>query len=364
VSTLPLADQQLLEICRALLQRPRVLILDEPTSAQSAAAVERLERVLHGLADRGLAVLYISHFLEEVMRIASRISVMRDARTVLEGVPRAEVRLDLLVDAMIGGTLTEEVRKSAAPAPAETEARALVIDAVSVPGALEAVSLRARPGEVVGVAGLQGAGHLTVLELICGRTLPAVGTVRLPGGVRPRSLRHAIAHGVAFVPSDRKGLGLMLDKTAWENVGAASWLGLGRHGWWQRGGRFRARADRLLAALRVRGHADSVVGGLSGGNQQKIVFAKWMDTDPAVMVLDDPTRGVDIGARAEMHAIVRRFAAQGKLVVVASTDLTELVQLCDRVVVLQQGRVVDELGGERLDERSLSTAMNAGFVRA
>jgi ribose transport system ATP-binding protein len=362
---LPLGDQQLLEICRAMLQQPRVLILDEPTSAQSREAAERLEKVLRSLADRGLAVLYISHFLEEVMRIADRISVLRDAHSVLDGVDAASVRLDQLVDAMIGGSLTAaETPVRPEPDRDERRQRRLVLDRVSVPGLLHEISAEIVPGEVAGFAGLQGAGHLTVLEAICGRVRPAAGSVRLPGGATPRSLRHAIAHGVGFVPSDRKGLGLMLDQQVWENVGAVSWLGMGRHGFWQRGRAFRRRTATLLDRLRVRGHVGSVTGQLSGGNQQKVVFAKWMDTDPTVMVLDDPTRGVDVGARAEMHRVVRQFAAQGKVVVVASTDLAELVELCDRVLVLQRGRIVAELAGERLDEKALSTAMNAGFVRA
>ncbi|MGH3319895.1 MAG: sugar ABC transporter ATP-binding protein [Streptosporangiaceae bacterium] len=361
---LPLADQQLLEICRAMLQQPRVLILDEPTSAQSKEAVDRLARVLASLADRGLAILYISHFLEEVIRMASRISVMRDGRIALPGVEASWVSLTRLVEAMIGGAApADDARNARIPTGSvDRSTRGLVLREVSVPGVLDEFSMETAPGEVVGVAGLQGAGHLAVLEAVCGRVRPSRGEVLLPGGVKPRSLRHAYASGVGLVPSDRKRLGLMLDRRVWENISSVSWLGLGRGSAWQRRRVFHTRAAALLDRLRVRGDADTVVGQLSGGNQQKIVFAKWMDTDPSVMVLDDPTRGVDIGARAEMHAVIGKLAAQGKIVVVASTDLAELVELCDRVVVLQRGRVVDELAGERLDERALSTAMNAGFV--
>jgi ABC-type sugar transport system ATPase subunit len=364
VGDLPLGEQQLLEIGRAMLQQPRVLILDEPTSAQSKDAVQRLEGVLRSLAEEGLAILYISHFLEEVMRIADHITVMRDSRTALADAPAGTVDLDQLVEAMIGGALPVAQIAPKAPEVAahDRAVRQLRLIDVEVPGALEHVSMHVSPGELVGVAGLQGAGQDTVLDLVCGRIRPRMGEVRLPGDTQPRSMRHAFAHGVGLVPRDRKGLGLMLDKPVWENVASVSWLGLSRGSSWQRTGDHRARARARVRRLRIRGDADSVVGELSGGNQQKVVFAKWMETDPTVMVLDDPTRGVDVGARAEMHDVIREFAAEGKIVLIASNDLAELVELCDRVVVLQRGHVVAEVGGGQLTQRGLSTAMNAGFA--
>jgi ABC-type sugar transport system ATPase subunit len=364
VGELALADQQLLEIGRALLARPRVLILDEPTSAQSKQAVARLETVLRGVAEEGLAVLYISHYLEEVMRIADRITVMRDSRTVLDDVAASTVDLDRLVEAMIGGSLAAPADRVDVPEEAveDRDSRRLRLVDVEVPEALDGVTLHVSPGEIVGVAGLQGAGHSEVLRVVCGQVRPSRGEVRLPGGVRPLSLRHAFAHGVGLVPSDRKAVGLMLDKRVWENVVAAQWLGLGRGSAWLRRRRQQERSEVMLRRLRLRGDVDSVVEELSGGNQQKVVFAKWLETEPTVMVLDDPTRGVDIGARAEMHDVVRALAAQGKAVLIASTDLAEIVELCDRVAVFQRGRLVRELSGAELDQKVLSTAMNAGFA--
>ena len=360
---LSLADQQLLEIGRALLAEPRVLVLDEPTSAQSRQAVARLESVLRAVATEGLAILYISHYLEEVMRIADRITVMRDSRTVLDDVAASTVDLDRLVEAMIGGALAQ------VPSPAdrpdlveERDSRRLRLVDVSVDDRLQGVTMHVSPGEIVGVAGLQGAGHAEVLRVVCGQVRPSGGDVFLPGDVRPRSLRHAFAHGVGLVPSDRKAVGLMLEKQVWENVVAAQWLGLGRGGTWLRRRAFQQRSAAMLRRLRLRGDVESTVSQLSGGNQQKVVFAKWLETEPSVMVLDDPTRGVDIGARAEMHEVVRGLAVQGKAVLIASTDLAELVELCDRVAVFQRGRLVRELAGAELDQKTLSTAMNAGFA--
>ncbi|WP_198412606.1 sugar ABC transporter ATP-binding protein [Nocardioides mangrovicus] len=362
VGDLDLADRQLLEIGRAMLSDPRVLVLDEPTSAQGRDSVERLVGVLRGLADDGMALLYISHFLEEVLSLADRVTVLRDGRTVLDDVARPEVDLDRLVVAMIGEQPTGE---AARPAPAEmreADDRRLRLVDVEVPGRLHGVSLEVAPGEIVGVAGLQGAGHVDVLRAVCGQVRPSAGRVRLPGGRQPRSLRDALCHGVGLVPSDRKGVGLMLDRSAWENVAAARWLGIGRGGPWLRRSAERARAVEVLGSLGFRGDLDAPTQELSGGNQQKVVFAKWLETDPAVMVLDDPTRGVDIGARAEMHDVIRRLAARGRAVLLASSDLAELCELCDRVAVLQRGRIVAELGGADLEQLGLSRAMNAGFV--
>ncbi|HEV7933821.1 MAG TPA: sugar ABC transporter ATP-binding protein [Actinomadura sp.] len=359
--TLSLADRQLLEICRALLQEPRVLILDEPTSALPREAADRLAETTRRLVDRGLAVLYISHFLEEVMRVADRVSVLRDGRVVLPGAATAGLGLDTLVTAMLG----EAVRDTGRPdrrSRAVPGGPSLTLTAVSVPGRLREVSLTAAGGEIVGLAGLQGAGHLAVLDLVCGRARPGAGTVRLPGGVVPRSQRQAVAAGVAYISGDRKGRGLMLEKSLWENTTAVSWLGQGRGGVMPRRrvlvGRTRAHLDRL----RVKGDAHRPVGDLSGGNQQKVLFAKWLDADPAVVVLDDPTRGVDVGARTEMHRLIRGLARDGRIVVVSSTDLAELVDLCDRVVVFQRGRIVGTVEGDRLSEHELSLAMNAGFT--
>lgn len=380
VGLLDPADQQLIEIAKAMLQHPRVLILDEPTSSLPAAAVDRLEAVLRTLAADSLAILYISHFLEEVLRLAGRVSVMRDARLVLDGRPTAQVPLADLVAAMLGDDAPAQGPRSAVPTGADggspqtgdgsrpsgrtpDDHAGVMFTGVTVPGRLRGVDLRAGPGEIVGVAGLQGAGHLTALEVVCGRARPSAGAVRLPGdGPLPRNLRMAIRAGVAFVPSDRKRYGLMLEQTVAENVSAVSWLALRRGGAMLRPRVLNERADAHARRLRLRGHPDSRVGDLSGGNQQKVVFAKWLDADPAVVVLDDPTRGVDVGARAQMHDIVRDLAAADKVVLIASSDLSELVELCNRVLVFQRGRVVKELSTPTLTERTLSIAMNAGFT--
>ncbi|MFD8075777.1 sugar ABC transporter ATP-binding protein [Streptomyces sp. NPDC059718] len=357
---LDLADRQLVEISRALLGCPRVLVLDEPTSALPVDAVERLFAVIRRLVGGGLAVLYISHFLEEVRRLADRISVLRDGRTVMRGAPVGEVSLDSLVAAMLGDT-PPPARADPRPSAAAPSADGLGFTRVSAAGSLREVSFEAAAGEVTGFTGLQGAGHLTVLDIVCGRARPTAGLVTLPGGgPPPRDVRRAVAAGVAFVPGDRKRYGLMLDRTVWENTCAASWLARGDGSPWLRRSRHFARALAHARRLRLQGTPHTPVGALSGGNQQKVVFAKWLDIEPRVVVLDDPTRGVDVGARAEMHAIVGELRAAGTTVLVASTDLAELAEICDRVLVLHRGRIARELSGAALTEYALGVAMNAG----
>ena len=357
---LSLADQQLLEICRALLTEPRVLILDEPTSALPREAVERVEETTRRLADRGLAVLYISHYLEDVLRIAQQVSVLRGGRTVLAGEDISRVSLDSMVAAMLGEAAPEAAAK--APAPRLRKATALTLDDVTVPDKLRDVSCTVQGGEIVGAAGLQGAGHLEMLDATCGRIRPAHGRVLLPGGVAPRSLRHAVGLGVAYVSGDRKGRGLMLRQQLWENITAVQNVALGRDGVLPSQRKLTERAATLADRLRIRGDVHSPASSLSGGNQQKAVLAKWLDADPSVVVLDDPTRGVDVRARLEVHGLIQELAADGKIVLIASTDLTELVALCHRVLVFQHGRITAELAGERLTERDISLAMNAGFA--
>uniref|UniRef100_A0AAU1ZVE6 Sugar ABC transporter ATP-binding protein n=1 Tax=Streptomyces sp. NBC_00093 TaxID=2975649 RepID=A0AAU1ZVE6_9ACTN len=359
---LPLADQQLTEIARALLRRPGLLVLDEPTSALPAAAVDRLERVLRTLTGRGIAVLYVTHFLEEVMRFAQRVTVLRDGRVALAGVPRAELDVPELVTAMLGGRPEPPARRTRRAA--DTSPPPVVLSGVSVPGRLTDVTFTVRAGEVVGVAGLQGAGHLGALEVVCGRTAVSAGRVDIGGRGQPRSLRDAVRAGVAFVPSDRKRYGLMTGRTVWENATAVSWLALGRGGVMPSRTELVGRTAELTERLRLRGGPHDVVGRLSGGNQQKVVFAKWLATEPRIVVLDDPTRGVDVGVRAEMHRIVGELAAGGAAVLVASTDLAELTEVCDRVLVFVRGRITAEVHGERLTEHELAVAIQRGVPRA
>jgi ABC-type sugar transport system ATPase subunit len=378
LGSLTLAERQLIEIAKALITQPRVLILDEPTSALESARAEALIGTLKIMRDRQVAVLFVSHILEEVMQLCDEVTVLRDGLPVLEGAKREDLTVQAIVDAMLGdrakreqglaGEAAADVHEhiaEAVDAPgdgAKGQLRTLRAEGVSVEDRLENVTFTAEPGQILGVAGLAGAGHTTLIELLSGQRRPSSGKVLLPGGKPvPRGLRNAIGAGVALVTGDRRRFGLMLDKPLWDNIGQVRAVALARDGHFIRSRTLRKHAREHMKRLRVRAPSpDERAGLLSGGNQQKVVFAKWLDAQPSVLLLDDPTRGVDVGAKAEMHTLIRSAAEAGAIVILASTDLDELEQMCDRVLVFYRHKMTAELSGSHLTVHTLLEAMNTG----
>jgi ABC-type sugar transport system ATPase subunit len=363
--SLTLAQRQLLEIARALITSPRVLVLDEPTSTLEARGVERLMGVLGVLRSRQVAVVYVSHVLEEVMTLSDEVTVLRDGRAVVEGVPRTSLTIPDIVDAMLGDSGRERralAGSDSAAAPPEQRQGTLRLEQVGVPGRLEDVSLSVTTGEVVGLAGLAGSGHSAVLETVFGLHRPASGRILLPdGGPAPANMRNAIRRGVALVTGDRRRLGLMLDKPVWENIAQVRAVALARAGGIIRESGLRARAAGHVKRLGIRTPSvRETAGRLSGGNQQKVVFAKWLEVGPSILLLDDPTRGVDVPTKADMHQLIRAEAAAGAAVLFCSTDVDELATACDRVLVFFQGRICAELQGEALTTHAMLEAMNTG----
>ncbi len=361
---LRLGEQQLVEVARALLNDPKILVLDEPTSALQAAETERLLNVVRGLRDRGVAVVYVSHFLEDVFAVADRITVFRSGRVVVARRPRAEMTIQGTVIEMLGEAGAREARSHDASGFEDSAAAAgpLTFEGVAVEGILEPLDLTAKPGEVVGLAGLEGSGARAVLDVIFGRLRPSQGTVTLPNGAgRPRTMNRAVAAGVAYVPADRKRLGLMLDSSITENISSVKSGPLRRMGIVQRRGRMRRRAEHWRQELNIVTPSTSMAAGsLSGGNQQKVVFAKWLEAEPSVVLLDDPSRGVDMGAKEDMHAIIAQMAASQKVVLYTSSDLEEMAKVCDRVIVFFAGRAVGELVSDGLSEHGLLESINVG----
>ncbi len=331
---LSVAQSQLLALARALSMEPRVLLMDEPTSALFDDAAEHLFAVIGGLKSRGMAIVYVSHKMEEIFRISDRITVLRDGATIGTSAT-AETNLNEIV-AMMAGRSLEEVARHAA-----TTRGAVVLSVSGLTTAkLTDVSFDLHRGEVLGVAGLVGAGRTELGKALFGIDRLSAGTIRLNGGViRPRSPRQAIAAGIGLVPEDRKGEGLMMRMSVLDNSVMAVQSRLHGSGLIRRQRELDA-VKPVLNGLSLRfGSYGSPVGNLSGGNQQKVLLARWLLADPQVLFLDDPTRGIDIGAKQDVYRIIRELAAMGKGIIFVSSELPELLRCSDRILVMKDGRV-------------------------
>ena len=365
---LSLADRQLVEIARAMLQNPRVLILDEPTSSLHVAEVERLHDIIRGLREFGIGIVYVSHFLEELLDISDNLVILRNGKRVAEDIARGPDQLRAVVTAMLGETpesaleraqrVGEQIRPEDAIPPISVGP--LRVAGLKGADGLAIDNLEIAPGAIVGVAGLAGAGVEELFAILFGAAKPKSGRVILPSGAPlPGSTAGAVKAGVAYTPADRKQYGLMLRQSVAENVVSVRALTLGRDGFVLRAERLRQTAlNRCRQLGVVAGSMALPVGALSGGNQQKVVFAKWIEAAPSLLVLDDPTRGIDIGAKREMHRIMRRLAQSGRVVLFYSSDPGEIVAVADRVIVFVDGALTQELDGETLTEHALVTAMN------
>lgn len=346
-------EAQLVEIAKALGNKPCILVMDEPTSALSAHEVEGLFDIVGKLRRQGLAIVYISHHLPEVLRIADRITVMRDAKRVARFVAE-EADEPRIVESMVGRVMdARAVCRARGPGPVRFEARGL-----SRFGFFHRVSFAVREGEILGIGGLAGAGRSELARAICAIDPLDEGTLLLDGGpIAPRGMGAALRFGLAYVTEDRQREGLALRLPAISNALASRIAKcLGRMN--------RAAGRRVFqehaAALRLDPPDPACPAGqFSGGNQQKLLLAKSLAVDPTVLILDEPTRGVDVGAKHVIHEAVARLADEGKCVVLISSDLPELVGLSDRVVIMRKGRLTRELPKGELDEDSVLLAANA-----
>jgi ABC-type sugar transport system ATPase subunit len=377
VSTLTIGERQLVEICRVLLTQPRLLILDEPNSALSLWETERLFTVLRALRGAGMTMLYVSHRLEEVFDIADRITVMRNGRDVLTR-STGELTIPEVIESMIGAHQEElfpprveddarppEPGAAGGPGGPGDKPGILRVRDLSVGDRLSGVSFEARPGEVVGLAGLEGSGVAQVLGALFGTVKRSGGEIELPDGKGAAATPTAAARrGIALVPADRR-VGLMTEADVAENVAHVTVGALRARSPWLRRRELHRRALRQMGELQIKAPSPSArVDHLSGGNQQKVVLAKGLETGPSVVLLDDPTRGVDVGAKREIYGIVRRLSADGRIVVFRSSELPELAGLADRILVFYRGRLVGEVTGAAVDSRALLHAINTGELAA
>jgi ribose transport system ATP-binding protein len=353
------AENWLVNITRALVRKSRLIVMDEPTAALSAVESERLFAIVRALHKSGVAVLYVSHRLDEILDLCQCVTVFRDGRSVSELAGPTLTRSSL-VEAIVGGAIEAEPKRaiSVASRPIILSARALrrapkVIDA----------NFDLHAGEVLGLGGLVGAGRTELARLVFGADRADAGAMLLAGQpYAPRNPAEAVRAGIGFVPEERRTEGLILRKSVAFNLSLAN-LGsliVSPALPFISGSRRRSLAERVIRELAVKtASVETAVGQLSGGNQQKVLIGRWLQSKPKALILDEPTRGVDVGARGEIHRLIRGLAQAGAAVMVVSSEPDELPDLCDRVLVMVEGRIVAELSGATLNRQGIVAASYA-----
>lgn len=356
VGTLSLADQQQVEILRALARNAKVVVMDESTAALAKTEAKQVFDVVRQLRRNGTTVIYISHFLQEVLDLADHITVLRDGRLV-KSVPVADETVDSIVASMLGRPLVQTFPEKRSPQPGAPVR--LSVQGLTSGEACQDISFEVRAGEILGLAGLIGAGRTETARAIFGADPAESGTVALDGAVVDlKHPRDAIERGLAYVPESRKDLGLFMERSLIENISLPHLGTFARAGVVRR--RREARScERLLDQVSVPAErsAERVVT-LSGGNQQKVLIARWLLSKPSVLIADEPTRGVDVGAKSSIYELIRRLADEGVAIVLISSEHEELIGLANRVLVMRGGRIVVELNeGQISEDRILSAAL-------
>jgi rhamnose transport system ATP-binding protein len=354
--SLSIAQQQMVEIARALSINARILIMDEPTSSLTLNEVADLFRIVRRLRDEGTAIIFISHRLEELFELADRVTVLRDGYYV-DTRPMKEVTRDDLIRMMVGRTIDNLFPKQDAQAGQVV----LKVDHLSRQGAFENINFELRQGEILGMAGLVGAGRTNVARAIFGIEPPDSGAIQLDGEViRITSPQQAIALGLAYVPEDRQRHGLILPMNITENISLPILKEYTRRGW------LRNKVERSAtfdAARQMEVRANNIfqkARELSGGNQQKVVLAKWLSTQPRILILDEPTRGIDVGTKAVIHAWMSKLALEGKAILMISSELPEVLGMSDRIIVMREGRMTGCFTrAEATQEKMISAATQA-----
>jgi monosaccharide-transporting ATPase len=350
-----IALQQMVAIARSLSMSARVLILDEPTSSLDAAEVARLFDALRRLKAQGLAIVFVTHFLDQVYAISDRITVLRNGKLVGESLARNLPRLEL-VARMVGKDVSELTSPQERRTQAADEAGKVFVEVRGLHRrqAIEPIDFEIRRGEVVGLAGLLGSGRTETAQLLFGADRHDGGEIRVDGEPRRiRQPRQAIALGFGFCPEDRKVAGILPDLSVRENIAIALQA---RRGWWRPLTLRRQKeiAERYIKALRIKtANSEQPIRLLSGGNQQKCLLARWLASSPELLILDEPTRGIDVGAKGEVAALVDKLRREGMSLLVISSEVEELVQMCQRTVILRDRRKVGELSGSEVSERNI-----------
>lgn len=352
VMKLTIAEQQQVEIARALHRKSRVLVMDEPTAALSSRETHRLFELILRLRDEGMAIIYISHRMAEVYELSDRVSVLRDGQYV-GSLMRDKLNAAELVRMMVGRPLSDLFNKERDITPGETR---LNVQNLTDGGKIRPVSLHVRAGEIVGLAGLVGAGRSELAQLIFGVRRATGGVIEIDGEpVVIHSPRTAIDLGIGFLTENRKEQGLFLELAAAENITMATLERDANYGMLDRK-KAQAISDDAIQLLQIRvPHAQVRAGGLSGGNQQKLLISRWVAINPRILILDEPTRGVDVGAKSEIYRIMNQMAHKGVAILMISSELPEVVGMSDRVYVMHEGTIAGELQGDDITQENIMT---------
>jgi ribose transport system ATP-binding protein len=346
---------------RALSHDARLIIMDEPSAVLAHDEVANLFRIIRDLTAQGIAVIYISHRLEEIREIGDRVTVLKDGRTTAANLPARTTPTRDLVSRMTGRTI--EYVFPPRPAESTADEELLRVEGLTRDGEFSDVSLNIHSGEIVGIAGLVGSGRSELLETIFGARRPTAGTVRISGRpLRPGSVGTAVRAGMGMAPEERKSQALLLGESIYRNITLATFARYASGGF-TNAGRERVEADRVAGDLDLRPRdVRRPVRTLSGGNQQKVVVARWLIGGTRLLLLDEPTRGVDVGARAELYQVIRELAARGVGVLLVSSEVPEVLGLADRVLVMREGRVIHESPAGELDEDTVLDLVMAGSL--
>lgn len=352
VRELGIARLQMVEIAKALSLNARVLIMDEPTAVLTSEEVEKLFSIVRRLREDGVGIVFITHHLEEIAALGDRVTVIRDGKSV--GQVPASTAEDELVRLMVGRSIEQQYPRVRATGDDGSGAALLTVEGLTRDGVFHDVSFEVRAGEVVGIAGLVGAGRTEVVRAVFGADPYDKGAVKVAGSaLRRHDVNAAMSAGIGLIPEDRKGQGLLLDASVEENLGLVTMRAATHGGLVDLKGQ-RAAAARIAEQLGVRmAGLGQHVRTLSGGNQQKVVIGKWLLADTKVLILDEPTRGIDVGAKVEIYQLVNELTAAGAAVLMISSDLPEVLGMSDRVLVMAQGRIAGELSADEATQDSV-----------
>ena len=358
MSTLSVGQQQMIEICKALMEDAKVIIMDEPTAALTETETQTLFQVIRNLKEKGVSIVYISHRMEEIFEICDRITVMRDGEYI--GTKNVgETNMNELVRMMIGREIGERYPER----NCKIGETVLKVEDLGLDGVFDNISFEVRAGEVLGVGGLMGAGRTEIMQSVFGAVPYQRGRITIDGKESAiKTPNDAIRQGIGFITEDRKTEGLLLEKSIRENIALTNLAVISDHTFVKKS-KEKALAEQGIEEFNIKCFgADTTAENLSGGNQQKVVLAKWILKNPKILILDEPTRGVDIGAKKEIYNVINELAARGVAIIMISSELPELLGMSDRIIVVREGKITGIITKEEADQEKVMTLVTGGTI--